>query len=676
MTDFPQHPINKQSEVEFVKEYTADSIEHYEFPMCIWYRPSMYIGSTGIAGANHCAFEILDNAVDEAGAGYCTHIMVKIEPDGQMVIVDNGRGIPVDVNKATGKSALELVFCTLHAGGKFNEKAYEGKSGGLNGVGAAAVNALSKVFYSIVKREGKYHRLDCADGNVTTGVREIKESEANFPKSFKSGTLVYFDLNRTIFKDFHIFDKTVISNRLRQAAYLNPGLKITFYYTQDESKIDFLYPEGIKQYVQELNKNRKVLHEVFSCSESQEKFDISIAFQYNEGYNEELISFANNIKTPSGGTHVSAFKKALTRTLNTYAKTNNLLKQKDPELTGDDYREGLTAVISVKLPDIEFEGQTKSALNNESIKRPVENVFSRYLGFFLDANPNIAKIIIDKALQAARTREAMRKTREDMRKKTSALGGNMVDKLSACSSKIPEECELFIVEGDSAGGSAKQGRNNQTQAVLPLRGKVLNTYNIPRAKLYKNNEIANFLKALNIDLDDSEEENIKKLRYHKVILMSDADPDGQHIECLLLTFLYCHARWLIEGGFVYVAEPPLYKVVFKGKDIYLKDDDALADFKSKNNLTQVPNISRFKGLGEMMPAQLEETAMNPATRAVKQISLNDIEQASNLLEIFLGSDTTLRKELILGEEPSSSNENPEENVEDEHEEDFELEAIS
>jgi DNA gyrase subunit B len=651
--------------------YTADSIEHLEYPFCVQRRPSMYIGGTNNAGAEHCFYEILDNSVDEAGIGHCDEIHVQLNADGSMILTDNGRGVPVDIHPTTGQSALEMVFCTLHAGGKFNEKAYAGVSGGLNGVGASCVNALSSKFRVVVKRDGKFWGLRCEDGHIKAKAQVIPNDKVVFPNSFKSGTQVSFNLNREIFTQFVKFDADNIRRRIKQAAFLNPGLKIVLI-DDTGNKEAFLYPEGIKQYVQELNKNKKSLHEVFFCSEKVEEFSISVAFQYNDGYNEELISFANNIRTPGGGTHVSAFKKVMTKTFNTYAKTNNLLKQKDPELTGDDYREGLTAVINVKLPNIEFEGQTKSALNNESIKRPVENIFSRYLGFFLDANPNIAKIIIDKALQAARTREAMRKTREDMRKKSSALDGNMVDKLCACSSKVPEECELFIVEGDSAGGSAKQGRNNKTQAVLPLRGKVLNTYNIPRSKLYKNNEIANLLKALNIDLDEAEEENIKKLRYHKIVLMSDADPDGQHIECLLLTFLYCHARWLIEKGFVYVAEPPLFKVEHKGKKYYLKDDQALNDFKAEHNLTTVPNLSRFKGLGEMMPDQLEETAMNPETRSIKQISLDDIEHASNLLEIFLGSDTTQRKGIILGEDMNDTDED--ESSSEEESEDFELET--
>jgi DNA gyrase subunit B len=626
--------------------YDANTIEAYEFPVCVQKRPSMYIGSTGDSGAHHCIYEVLDNSVDEAGAGHCTQIMVKIGEAGSTTIVDNGRGIPTDIHSDTGKSALELVFCTLHAGGKFGDSAYEGKSGGLNGVGASCVNALSSKFMSVVKRNNKFFKLDCKDGYIVQGVREIPETEATFPKAFKTGTLVHFELNKEIFKSFDTYDTDLLRSRLKQAAFLNPGLT-TILILPDGTKESFFYPEGIKEYVLELNKNKKALHDIFFFSDRLEKFEVAVSFQYNDSYTEKLLSFANNISTPLGGTHISAFRRILTKTFNIYAKQANLIKGKDPDLLGDDFKEGLAAVVSVKLPDIEFEGQTKGALNNDSIKRPMEVLFTKCLEFFLDANPKILQIIVEKALKAAKAREAARKAREDSRKKTNVLEG-VVNKLKDCTSKKPEECELFVVEGDSAGGSAQQGRNSYTQAILPLKGKVLNTYNTPRSKIYKNNEIANLLKALSIDLDDSPEDNVKKLRYHKIILMSDADPDGMHIECLLLTFLYCHARFLIEQGFVYVAEPPLFTTTFKGKKHYFREQTSADEFKKQRKLPEKHEFKRFKGLGEMQPDELEETAMNPLTRGIKQITLSDLEQSDQILELFLGSDTTQRKELVLG----------------------------
>lgn len=627
--------------------YTADSMQVLEFPYNVRARVGMYLSGSGEKGAHHALWEILDNSVDEAIGGHCTEIIVQLNPDTSVVVTDNGRGVPVDIHKESGKPAVELVFCTLHAGGKFSEDSYGGRSSGLNGVGAACSNSVSDNFNVIVKRDNKFYEMKCERGLVTSPVKQIN-SAASFPSRFKTGTQIYFKLDTTIFKTYEGMSFEEVSRRCKQAAYLNPGLKITLTNTDSTNEI-YHYPEGIKEYVRELNSKKKPLNDIFFCSDAQGSFDIAIALQYNDSYSDQILSFANNVRTPNGGTHVTTFKRILTKTLNTYAKNNNFLKPKDPELSGDDYLEGLVAIVSVKLPDIEFEGQTKGALNNESIKKPLDTIFTRYLEYYLDANPGDAKAIIDKAMRAAKAREAARRAREDSRKKVSALDGITVEKLRDCNSKNPEERELYIVEGDSAGGSAVQGRDPYSQAVLPLRGKVLNTFKVDsKARIYKNKELTNILKSLNIDLDEPTEESLKKLKYHKVILMADSDPDGAHICCLLLTFFYCYARFLIEAGYLYIAEPPLYKVVYKKQSIYLKDDEALKEFRDKH-----PNenfeLGRFKGLGEMTPDQLSETAMSHTTRSLKQVSLDDLDQAYSLIDAFMGSDSTQRKELIMDE---------------------------
>lgn len=550
------------------QSYDANNIRVLEGLEAVRLRPGMYIGSTSQRGLHHLIYEIVDNSIDESLAGYCTEIKVTINRDESVTVEDNGRGIPVNVKEDSGKSALEIVHTVLHAGGKFGDGGYK-VSGGLHGVGASVVNALSEKLIVEVARDGYLYRQTYLRGEPTAPVQKVKESD-------KRGTRTTFWPDPEIFKETTHIDKDTISNRLREMAFLNKGLKIVFKDDFDETEEIFHFEGGIAEYVKFLNKNRNVIHPAVYIEKTQENVCVEVAIQYTDGFNETVLSFANNINTHSGGTHLTGFRTALTRVINDYARKNNIIKGGDDNLTGDDVREGLTAIVSVKVPEPQFEGQTKEKLGNSEVQSTVNSVVIDKLQEWLEFNPKPGKTIIEKSLQAARAREAARKARELTRRKSVLENSTLPGKLSDCSNREAEKCEIYIVEGDSAGGSAKQGRNRMFQAILPLRGKILNVERARIDKMYNNNEIQSLIQALGItisrDVDDFE---MEKLRYHKIIIMTDADVDGAHIRTLLLTFFFRYARPLIENGYIYIAQPPLYKIAIGKQSQYLYDDRAL-----------------------------------------------------------------------------------------------------
>ena len=549
--------------------YDASNIRVLEGLEAVRLRPGMYIGSTSQRGLHHCVYEIVDNSIDESLAGYCKHIKVTINKDESVTVEDDGRGIPVDIKPETGKSALEIVHTVLHAGGKFGDGGYK-VSGGLHGVGASVVNALSEKMVVEVSRQGHVYRQEYMRGEPTGPVEKIRETE-------KTGTKSTFWPDPEIFKETIIMDRDVISNRLREMAFLNKGLKITFIDAKTDKEEVFHYEGGIGSYVEFLNKNKNVMFEKpVYIDKTVDGIAVEIALQYTDAYNESVLSFANNINTHQGGTHLTGFRNAITRVLNDYARKNNLLKDSDPNVTGDDVREGLTAIVSVKLGEPQFEGQTKEKLGNTEAQSAVNDVVREKFQEWLEFNPKSAKLIIEKILQAQRAREAARKARDLTRRKTALENSTLPGKLADCSNREPEKCELYIVEGDSAGGSAKQGRNRMFQAILPLRGKILNVERARLDKIYGNNEIQSLIQACGINISRNEEDvNIEKLRYHKIIFMTDADVDGAHIRTLLLTFFFRYAKPLIDNGYVYIAQPPLYKLTIGKQSEYLYDDRAL-----------------------------------------------------------------------------------------------------
>lgn len=549
--------------------YDASNIRVLEGLEAVRLRPGMYIGSTSQRGLHHCIYEIVDNSIDESLAGYCKQIKVIINLDESVTVEDDGRGIPVDIKPETGKSALEIVHTVLHAGGKFGDGGYK-VSGGLHGVGASVVNALSEKFVVEVSRSGFVHRQEYLRGEPVTTVEKIKETE-------KTGTRTTFWPDPEIFTETTQIDREVIATRLREMAFLNKGLKIVFIDAKTNAEQTFHYEGGIGSYVEFLNKNKTVIFEQpVYIDKTVEGMQVEIALQYTDAYNESVLSFANNINTHHGGTHLTGFRNAITRVLNDYGRKNNLLKDADQNLSGDDVREGLTAIVSVKLPDPQFEGQTKEKLGNAEALGAVNDVVRDKFQEWLEFNPKYAKIIIEKTLQAQRAREAARKARELTRRKSVLENSTLPGKLADCSSREPEKCELYIVEGDSAGGSAKQGRNRMFQAILPLRGKILNVERARLDKIYGNNEIQSLMQALGINISKNEDEvDIEKLRYHKIIAMTDADVDGAHIRTLLLTFFFRYAKPLLEKGHVYIAQPPLYKITIGKASEYLYDDRAL-----------------------------------------------------------------------------------------------------
>ena len=612
--------------------YDASHIQVLEGLEAVRRRPSMYIGSTDTLGLHHLVYEVVDNSVDEALAGYCTDIAVTIQGDGSVSVKDNGRGIPVDIHPQYNRPALEIVMTVLHAGGKFDHESYS-VSGGLHGVGVSVVNALSEWLEIEVARDGKIYWQRYERGDVASDL-EVRG------KSSHTGTTVHFKPDPEIFEDIE-YNFDTLSSRLRELAFLNSGLKISIKDERSDKENVFCYEGGIVSFVEYLNKNKEALHSPpIHFSRDKNGTHVDVAMQYNNSYNESIFSYANNINTREGGTHLMGFRAALTKTVNEYVKDNKLLKN-DAKLGGEDLREGLVAVISVKLPDPQFEGQTKTRLGNNSIRGVVESMVAEGLGEYFEENPAVATAIVEKASEALRAREAARKAKELTRRKNALSAGGLPGKLADCSDNDPEKCEIYIVEGESAGGSAKQGRNRHFQAILPLRGKILNVERARLDKILKNSEIRNMIVALGTGVGD--EFDIVKARYHKVVIMTDADVDGSHIRTLLLTFFYRYMKPLIETGYIYIAQPPLYQVK-KGKQVnYAYSDDELS--RMVKSIAK-PAIQRYKGLGEMNPEQLWETTMNPENRTLLKITLEDAVEADRIFTILMGDQVEPRREFI------------------------------
>ena len=625
-----------------MENYSAESIKILKGLEPVRMRPGMYIGSTGKRGLHHLVYEVVDNSVDEALAGYCDWIKVTLHEDGSVEVEDNGRGIPVEVHPEVGKSALEVVMTTLHAGGKFSKDSYK-ISGGLHGVGVSVVNALSEWLEVRVCRDGKVYRQRYERGTPVTPVEVIGETN-------KRGTVVRFKPDSLIFSDTE-FEPDILEHRLRETAFLIPGLRIEFEDRINGVKKSFKYEGGIKEYVKHLNQGKKAIHDVIFIRDTayvetkygqREEVLVEIAFQYTDSYSEEIHSFANTVKTVDGGTHVTAFKTMLTRLMNEYGRKTGVLKEKEA-FQGEDVREGLTAVISVYVRNPEFEGQTKSKLGNEEVYDAVSKVMRERLKEYLDINQDVAKAILGKVISAMRAREAARRAKEMIRRKNILENTTLPGKLADCSSEDLERTELFIVEGDSAGGSAKQARDREFQAVLPIRGKILNVEKSSLDKLLKNEQISDIIVAVGTGI--GEDFQREKLRYGKIIIMTDADVDGAHIRTLLLTLFYRYMRPLIEEGRVYIALPPLYRVRVGKEEYYLYSDAELLEFKERHAGKKM-EIQRYKGLGEMNPEQLWETTMNPSTRKIVRVTIEDAEEADRLFEILMGSDVSSRREFI------------------------------
>ncbi|MEE3333527.1 MAG: DNA topoisomerase (ATP-hydrolyzing) subunit B [Ruminococcus sp.] len=634
---------NEEIKVEKVEnEYGADEIQVLEGLEAVRKRPGMYIGSTGPRGLHHLVYEIVDNSIDEALAGYCSKIDVVIEPGDVIKVRDNGRGIPVGINAKTGIPAVTLVFTVLHAGGKFGGGGYK-VSGGLHGVGASVVNALSewvevKVFDGEDIYFQRYER-----GKIVTDLKKIG-------KSSEKGTEVRFKADGKIFKETTVYEYDILAKRLREQAFLNAGVHIELRDERDSENIiqkNFHYEGGISSFVEYINKKKHVdpIHPdviYFASKNSEDTVTVEVAMQYTESYNELMLSFANNIHTVDGGTHEEGFKRALTRVMNDYARKFNKLKENDKNLSGDDVREGLTAVISVKVKEAQFEGQTKAKLGNTEVRTMVDKLLSENMSVFLEENPQVAKVIFEKALSSAKAREAARKARENVRRKSALEGAQLPGKLSDCQSKDSSETEIFIVEGDSAGGSAKGGRDRRIQAILPLWGKMLNVEKARLDRVYGNDKLTPVITALGTGIGD--EFDINKLRYGKVIIMADADVDGQHIRTLLLTFFFRFMRPLIEEGHVYIAQPPLYRIT-KGKEHKYAYSDIERD-RMLDEIEGKTDIQRYKGLGEMDAEQLWETTMNPETRLMLKVKLEDAETADETFSILMGDKVEPRREFI------------------------------
>ncbi len=614
--------------------YSAENIKVLEGLEAVRKRPGMYIGTTDTAGLHHLIWEVVDNAIDEAMAGYCENIYVILYRDGACSVYDDGRGIPVDVHTKTGKSALETVLTILHAGGKFGDGGYK-VSGGLHGVGISVVNALSANVEAEVYRDGKIYRQNYKVGAAVTDVEVVGETE-------KTGTKITFYPDSEIFEHTD-FDFSIVLNRLRQQAYLTKGVTIKIIDERDDKKYKFYFEGGIKSYVQHLNQNKEAIGEIVYVEKEAEEGVMEVALQYTQSFQEQIFTFANNIHTIEGGMHLTGFRSALTRTINNYARKNELLKEKDDNLTADDVREGLTAIISVKLADPQFEGQTKSKLGNAEMRTAVESLFGDAFTEYLAENPNEAKLIFAKCALAARARLAARAARDTVIRKGALEGLTLPGKLADCSSKDPMQSELFVVEGESAGGSAKMGRNREFQAILPLRGKILNVEQARLDRILSNQEIKNLIIALGIGIGEVME--ISKLRYHKIIVMTDADVDGQHIMTLLLTLFYRYLRPVIEHGFLYVAQPPLYKMIHGKKIRYAyTEEDKIRMLKENPELAK--NVQRYKGLGEMNAEQLWETTMDPEMRLMYKINIEDAEDADRTFDMLMGAEVMPRKKFI------------------------------
>ena len=641
MLDVQKGKVNSlaMEEKNMQTAYDAKQIQVLEGLEAVRKRPGMYIGTTSSRGLHHLVWEIVDNSIDEALAGYCDHIEVTIEKDNWIRVDDNGRGIPVGTQESTGRPAVEVIMTVLHAGGKFGGGGYK-VSGGLHGVGASVVNALSETTEVYVRRDGKVHFIEFERGVVSKELSVIGDSDEN-------GTRIRFKADPEIFTETTVYEYDILAHRLRELAYLNRGLRITITDERPDEvrKAVFYYEGGIKSYVEHLNENKEPIHEepIFIEGE-KDGISIEIAMQYNSGYAENLYSFANNINTYEGGTHESGFKTALTRVINDYSRKNGMLKEADPNLSGDDVREGLTAIISIKHPNPQFEGQTKTKLGNSEVSTITNSLFSEGLQRFLLENPTTGKQIIEKSLMAARARIAAKNAREFTRRKSALEVSSLPGKLADCSSRDPAISELYIVEGDSAGGSAKSGRDRHFQAILPLRGKILNVEKARLDRILGNEEIRMMITALGTGI--GEEFNLEKARYHKIIIMTDADVDGAHIRTLMLTFFFRFMRPLIEAGYVYIAQPPLYRVKQGKTERYCYKEEELQEILGSMSATPKPVITRYKGLGEMDAVQLWETTMDPEKRTLLQVTLDDPLDANLTCQQLMGDEVEPRRKFI------------------------------
>jgi len=618
--------------------YTADDIQVLEGLEAVRKRPGMYIGSTSQRGLHHLIWEIVDNSIDEALAGYADHIIVRIDKENIVTVEDNGRGMPVGIHEKTGKSSVETIFTVLHAGGKFGGGAYK-VSGGLHGVGASVVNALSEWLEVTVHLNGKkYFMRFIQGGKAEAELKVIGDTDIH-------GSIVRFKADPLVFTETVEYDHNVIKDRLQQIAFLNKGIKIDFIDERhDPSNFTYLYKGGIKEYVAYINKNKTPIHpEIVYVEGEEDGIQVEVAIQYNDGYMPNIYSFCNNINTHEGGTHEEGFRLSLTRIINNYAKESGVLKKDEEALQGEDVREGLTGIISVKHPDPQYEGQTKTKLGNSEVRKIVSNIFAEQLERFLLENPSDAKIIIEKAVVASKARLAAKKARELTRRKGALEISSLPGKLADCSSRDPQLCEIYIVEGDSAGGSAKLGRNREFQAILPLRGKILNVEKARAHRIFDNNEIRSMLTAFGVGFGD--EIDLSKLRYHKIVIMTDADVDGAHIRTLLLTFFYRFLKPLVEAGHIYIAQPPLYKISKGSQERYAYTEEQLDAFKLE--LGEKTNIQRYKGLGEMNAEQLWDTTMDPSVRTLIKVSVENAMEADMVFDMLMGDEVEPRRNYIV-----------------------------
>ncbi len=626
--------------------YDADQIQVLEGLEAVRKRPGMYIGSTGPKGLHHLVYEVVDNSIDEALAGFCTHIEVDINPDGSITVTDDGRGIPTGIHSKTGKSALETVMTVLHAGGKFGGAGSGYKvSGGLHGVGVSVVNALSKLVEVTVWRDRKVHQQRYEKGKAQGNL--VVNPNKEDPK--RTGTAVHFVPDETIFTETTVFEYDILAKRLKELAYLNAGIKITFSDRREpEIRQDvFCYEGGIKEYVEYMTREKDPLHQdIIYVNKEKNGVTVEVALQWCiDAYSDNLLGFANNIRTIDGGTHLEGLKTVLTRTMNSFARKRNKIKDNESNLGGENVREGLTGVVSVKVPDPEFEGQTKTKLGNTEVRGIVDSLVGEVLNDYLEFNLSVGDAIIEKAIQSFKAAEAARHARELVRRKSVLESSPLPGKLADCSTRDPEESEIFLVEGDSAGGSAKQGRDRRFQAILPLRGKIINIEKTDDSKIYKNNEIQSMITALGLGIK-GEEFDPTQLRYHRIVIMTDADVDGAHIRTLILTFFFRYQRELVDQGYIYIACPPLYKLERGRNHQYCYSDrelqDRINEFPANANYT----IQRFKGLGEMMPQQLWDTTMNPETRAMKRVEIDDAAEADRIFTVLMGDRVAPRREFI------------------------------
>ncbi|GAB4072036.1 DNA topoisomerase (ATP-hydrolyzing) subunit B [Barrientosiimonas marina] len=619
------------------QDYGADQIQVLEGLEAIRKRPGMYIGTTSERGLHHLVWEVVDNSIDEALAGFCDKVQVIIEKDNSITVTDDGRGIPVDIQKKTGKPALEVIMTVLHAGGKFNHSSYK-VSGGLHGVGAAVVNALSSYLEVYVHRDGKVYYLGFEKGAPQGDIEVVGDSDV-------TGTTTHFKPDSEIFTETTEFNFDTLDQRVRELAFLNKGVTISLEDKRtDEDPVEYHYEGGISSYVEYINRDREVLHEPFYAEREDSEIMVEVAIQYNDGFSSNIYSFANNIHTYEGGAHESGFKSGLTRVINDYARKNNMFNENDPNLSGDDVREGMTAIISIKHPDPQFEGQTKTKLGNSEVKRVTDTTLSEAFSKYLFENPDIAKLVVGKGLMASRARTAAKRARELTRRKSALEVSNLPGKLADCSSQDAAISELYIVEGDSAGGSAKQGRDRHFQAILPLRGKILNVEKARLDRILSNNEVRAMITAMGTGISD--EFDITKARYNKIVIMTDADVDGAHIRTLLLTFFYRYMRPLIEHGYVYIAQPPLYKVQQGKTARYAFDDDEMQRILDELPKSPKPGLQRYKGLGEMNATQLWETTMNPESRTLLQVELTDAMEADHIFDMLMGDKVEPRRNFI------------------------------